>query len=294
LSETQQTPADLIADDGEIRQLAKGFGFTEGPAWSEAGDFLVFSDIPGDALWRWDARSGVLPYRQPSNMANGGAFDREGRLIHCEHATSRVVREEPDGTIVTLVDRYQGVELNSPNDVVVASDGSIYFTDPTYGRENYFGVPRRQELTFQGLYRLSTAGELALLADDFAQPNGLCFSLDEQVLFVNDTVRMHIRAYEVGDDGSIHGGEVWAKVTGDGDGAADGMKLDAQGRLFCTGPGGIHVFGPKGDRLGLLSVPEPVGNMAWGGADRSTLFVCASTSLYALRTVVPGATPWGA
>ena len=278
---------DLVGEDAELERIATGFGFTEGPAWSDHGDFLVFSDIPGNAMWRWDRGAAVQKYRSPSNMGNGSTYDAQGRLITCEHATSRLVREEGN-ELVVLADHFEDLELNSPNDVVVDRDGSIYFTDPTFGRQEYFGVPRELALAFRGLFRLRATGKLELLASDFEEPNGLCFSLDGQVLFVNDSPRMHIRAFHLGHDGSLSGGDVWAEVSGEGDGVPDGMKLDAEGDIFCTGPGGIHIFGPSGAHIGLIKVPEVVGNLAWGEGNRQTLFVCASTSLYRITTRVPG------
>jgi gluconolactonase len=281
---------DLIRADTDLELIRSGFKFIEGPAWSAAG-FLVFSDIVGDQMWRWDEREGFQSYRQPSHMANGNTFDREGRLISCEHATSRVTREEADGSTTVLASHYEGTELNSPNDVIVSSHGTIYFSDPTYGRTAGFGVLRRPRLGFQGVYSLDTEGTLSLLARDFAQPNGLCFSRDESVLFVNDTDRMHIRSFAVSADGTLSGGEVWAETIGDGPGGPDGMKIDSYGNVWCTGPGGIHVFAPDASLLGVLPVPESVGNFGWGGDDFRSLFVCASTGLYRQRTEVAGHAP---
>jgi gluconolactonase len=170
----------------------------------------------------------------------------------------------------------------------VAPDGAIYFTDPTYGRLDYYGVKRDPELAFRGVYRIAPSGALALLADDFAQPNGLCFSPDFARLFVNDTDRQHIRAFDVTADGTLAGGAVWAETTGEGAGAPDGMKIDAAGNLYCCGPGGIHVFAADATCLGVIRVPEYAANFAWGEADLRSLFVTASTSLYRVRTVVPG------
>lgn len=277
----------LIEDTNALERMATGFDFTEGPAWSDEGEFLVFSDIHGNAMWRWDATTGVQRYRSPSNMANGSTFDPMGRLITCEHATSRVVREE-GGELRVLADHFDGRELNSPNDVVVGPDGSIYFTDPTFGRQEYFGVPREPGQPFRGVYRIRATGEIELLANDFEEPNGLCFSLDGKVLFVNDSPRMHIRAFRLGQDDSLSGGEIWAEVTGDGDGVPDGMKIDVEGNIYCTGPGGFHVFDPTGTHLGSVQTPEVVGNLAWGESTRLSLFVCASTSLYRINTRVPG------
>lgn len=282
---------ELLAN-AEPELVQSGFGFTEGPAWSPSGGFLVFSDIPGDQLWRWDEAGGVDSFRKPSHMANGNTYDMDGRLISCEHATSRLTRVEPDGSTTVLATHYGDQELNSPNDVIVAGDGTIYFTDPTYGRSPGFGVPRPAPLGFQGLYRLRPGGPVELLAKDFAQPNGLCLSLDEQILYVNDSDRMHIRAFTFEADGRLAGGEVLAETHGDEPGNPDGMKIDELGNIWCTGQGGVHVFTPSGSLLGILPVPEVVGNLAWGGGDLRWLFVCASTGLYRVRTEVRGHLPW--
>jgi gluconolactonase len=287
---TPPLPASF-ADPGEqLDRVATGFGFTEGPAWRDEGGSLVFSDIPGDTLHRFDPTGAVSVYRRPSRKGNGNTFDAEGRLLTCQHAASRLVREEGD-ELVVLADSFEGRELNSPNDVVVAVDGSVYFTDPIYGRRDYFGVPRQAELEFRGLYRVTADGELELLARDFGQPNGLCFSPDGTVLYVNDTERRHIRVYALGADGSLSGGEVFAELTGDEPGVPDGMKVDAGGNVWCSGPGGIHVFDTATRLIGVLRVPEPVGNFAWGGATRHDLYICATTSLYRLRTRIAGHRP---
>ncbi|HEY1702816.1 MAG TPA: SMP-30/gluconolactonase/LRE family protein [Trebonia sp.] len=288
----KDTAGQLLIDDAELELLRSGFLFTEGPAWHHGGRYLVFSDIAGDQMWRWDEQDGFASYRKPSNKGNGNTYDHQGRLLTCEHATSRLTRAELDGTITVLADRYEGQELNSPNDVIVGPGGDIYFTDPTYGRNEFFGVPRPTVLGFQGLYRISGAGRLELLHHDFAQPNGLCFSLDSTVLYVNDTDRKHIRAFTVDARGKLRGGDVWAETKGDEPGNPDGMKLDVYGNVWCTAPGGIQAFSPDGKLLGTLPVPEVVGNFAWGGDDWRTLFVCASTGLYRIRTAVAGCVAW--
>jgi len=271
-----------------FERLTTGFAFTEGPLWHPDG-YLLFSDMPGDHLRRWEAGAGISTFRKPCDMSNGLAWDRQGRLLACEHATSRVTRTEPDGRIVTLASHYEGKELNSPNDLVVRSDGGIYFTDPTYGRAEYYGRPRPVELDFRGVYRAEPeGGRVALLAGDFGQPNGLCFSADERRLFVNDTDRQHIRVFDVRPDGTLAGGAVWAETRGQGPGAPDGMKLDRAGNIWCCGPGGIHVFGPDARALGVLHVPEYVANFCWGDGDLRSLYITASTSLYRLRTAVAG------
>ncbi|BBK42624.1 gluconolactonase [Allostella vacuolata] len=267
--------------------VASGCIFTEGPLWHPDG-FLLFSDMPGDHLRRWSAADGVTTFRRPCNKSNGLAWDRQGRLLACEHATSRVTRTEADGTITVLATHHEGRELNSPNDLVVGRDGAIYFSDPTYGRMEHFGVPRQPQLDFRGVFRIDPAGTLRLLADDFGQPNGLCFSHDGTRLFVNDTDRQHIRVFDVGPDGALAGGRVWAVTEGEGAGAPDGMKIDSAGNLYCCGPGGIHVFAPDATCLGVIQVPEYTANFAWGDSDYRSLFITASTSVYRIRVEVPG------
>ena len=273
----------------EAERIAGGFLFTEGPLWHPKGRFLLFSDMPGDIVRRWSAAEGVKTFRQPCNKANGETYDRQGRLVTCEHATSRVTRTEPDGTITVLATHYGDKELNSPNDIVVRSDGAIYFTDPTYGRAEYYGLPREPELEFRGVYRLEPeTRKLTLLADDFAQPNGLCFSPDEKRLYVNDTERRHIRAFDVQAGGLLANGRVWAETTGTDEGWPDGMKTDSAGNLFCSGPGGIHVFDAGATCLGVIRTPEPTANFTFGEDDCRSLFITASTSVYRVRVAVAG------
>ena len=286
---------ELIAEDAEVERLGTGFTYTEGPLWHPDG-YLLFSDMPGDVRRRWDEESGVTEVANPSNKGNGMTWDLDGRLLVCEHVTSSLVRMDPDGTgsgREVLATHYDGRELNSPNDVIVKSDGSIYFTDPTYGRMPGFGLEREQELDFQGVYRLPAGGgELELVVDDFAQPNGLCFTADESLLYINDTDRAHIRVFEVGSDGSLSGGDVLADGIGTGElesgELVDGMKLDEPGNIWVTGPKGVWVFSPEGEHLGVLEVPENVGNLNWGGPDWNWLFIPASTSMYRVQTKVSG------
>ena len=279
----------VVGEDATVEPVAGGFAFTEGPIWHPREKHLTFSDMPDNEMRRWTAAGGVVSFRKPSNMANGNTYDSQGRMLTCEHATSSVTRTAADGTITVLATHYQGKELNSPNDIVVKSDGAIYFTDPTYGRMPYYGVERPTELGFRGVYRMAEDGSaLTLLADDFAQPNGLCFSLDERQLFVNDTDRGHIRVFVVGADGLLSGGGIWATVTGTGEGAPDGMKFDRDGNLYCCGPGGLHVFSPEAESLGVIRVPEVVANFTWGEDDMKTIFLTASTTLYRVRTKTPG------
>ena len=281
--------ADVVGSSVAFERIATGCLFTEGPLWDPREQCLFWSDMPGDHLRRWSPAAGVTTHRRPSSMSNGLTWDRQGRLVACEHATSRVTRTEPDGRITAIATHHGGKQLNSPNDVVCAADGGIYFTDPPFGRMKFYGVEREQELPFQGVYR---AGEdprrPTLLADDFDRPNGLCFSLDGRRLFVNDTARQHIRVFDVRGDGTLGGGAVWTETTGEGPGAPDGMKIDSAGNVYCTGPGGIHVFGPDAAALGVIHVPEYTANFAWGDTDYRSLYITASTSVYRVRVRVPG------
>ncbi len=274
----------IVAPDARVESLSEDFEFTEGPVWHPHAQHLRFSDISGNRLYQWDAETGISIYREPSQMANGNTYDRQGRLLSCEHATSSVVREE-DGQLKVLASHYQERELNSPNDIVVASDGWIYFTDPTYGRHARHGVERPQQLDFQGVYRLHPEDlTLQLLADDFEQPNGLCLSLDERELFVADTTRRHVRRFALGADGRLSGGSVFAESP-----APDGLKLDSRGNLYAGGPGGVHVYeADTGAQLGRIGTPAFCANFTWGGADLKTLFMTASTGLYRVPVAVAG------
>jgi gluconolactonase len=284
--------SELIDENAEVEQLATGFMFTEGPIWMSDGS-LHFSDMPGDKRRRWHPAEGVTVLRDPSNKCNGMTLDDDGNLIVCEHVTSSVVREKPDGTRETLATHWQGQELNSPNDVIVASDGSIIFTDPTYGRMPGFGIEREQDLDFQGVYRLpGDGGELELLVDDFKQPNGLCLSPNESLLYINDTERAHIRVFDVGPNHALSNDRVFAANIGDGDlakgGLVDGMKLDEHGNVYVTGPDGVWVIGTDGEHLGTIEVPESVGNINWGEDGWRSLFIAASTSVYRVRMKIAG------
>lgn len=241
-------------------------------------------------MYRWQARDGASVFRQPSNMANGTTRDHNDRLLICEHASSRVSRVELDGSnYEVLVSHYQGLELNSPNDIVVKSDGAIYFTDPASGRSAKYGVERDQQLSFQGVYRLDpVTGDLTLLADDFSKPNGLCFSVDESRIFINDTDRQHIRVFGLMEDGSLSKGRVWAETGGELPGVADGMKVDSAGNVYCCGSGGIHVFDPDGIRKTIINTPEVAANFTWGGADLTEMYITATTSIYRTRVKIPG------
>ena len=281
----------LVPKDAVVEKVADGFHFTEGPLWSKAG-FLVFSDIPGDNIVKiaWD-KSGKLQqgvYRKVSGNSTGLTYDKEGRLIACEHGNRRVTREEKDGTITVLASHFEGKRLNSPNDIVVKSDGSVYFTDPPYGCPD----PQR-EIKFQGVFRISPDGRLTLLAEDFDRPNGLAFSPDEKTLYIADSSsRAHIRAFDVKPDGTLANGRVFIEMKIGEPGAPDGMKVDRKGNLWATGQGGVWVIDPKGTLLGIIRAPEIPANCAWGEKDGKTLYMTARTGLYRIRTNAKGIRPW--
>jgi len=291
---TQELKLDIADDSARrivpegtvVEHLASGLGFTEGPIWY--GDSLLFSDIPNNRIIRWKALPEgpeLTTFRTPSGNSNGLTLDRSGRLIACEHSTRRVTRTETDGTIEVLAERYQGKRLNSPNDIVVRSDGSIYFTDPPYGLT---GMTAWKELPLNGVYRLAPNGELDLLVDDFDRPNGLAFSPDERILYVNDTARGHIRAFDVAAEGQITNDRILIDMVGVEPGGPDGMKVDIEGNIYCTGPGGFWIIDPAGKCLARVSPPELPANMAWGNADRKSLFLTARTGLYRIRLGIAG------
>ena len=247
--------------------------------------------MPADVRRRWDQRGGVREVKRPSNKCNGMTYDKDLNLIVCEHGTSSLVRERSDGQREVIASHFDGQELNSPNDVVVKSDGSIYFSDPWYGRMPVYGVERPRQLGFQGVYRIPPGGGEPSLEVDrhmFDQPNGLCFSPDEHRLYVNDTVQALIRVFDVSTYGSLLNGRVFASgiVSEREPGLPDGMKCDARGNVWVTAPGGVWVYAPSGELIGKVRVPELVANLAWGGPDFQTLYMCATHSVYAVKTKV--------
>lgn len=280
---------NLVDADARVENLGTGCQFTEGPVWNSEGKFLLFSDIPANRMKKWSPETGIIDFREPSGKSNGLTYDRQGRLVACEHANRRVSRTEVDGEIVTIASHYEGKRLNSPNDVVVKSDGSIYFTDPPYGLTAEYGTLGERELDLQGVYRLSPDGNsLTLLVDDFDCPNGLCFAPDESVLYINDSSeRMHVRAFDVQPDGTVANGRVFAEIVGE-DGVPDGMKVDQKGNVYVTGPGGVWIFDVSGKHLGVIKTPEGATNLAWGESDWKTLYIVAKTSLYRIRCQVAG------
>jgi len=301
----------LLDSDAELTRLGEGYLFTEGPVWSPRERCLYFSDIPSDARWRWSVQEGMVLERKPTFKANGLALDADGALLACEQVSSCVVRVRAGNVRDVLASHYEGSYLNSPNDIVVrTADGSVYFTDPDYGRWNdWIGQARSRELGFRGVYRVAHDGDgaaqLLVARDEFDQPNGLCFSPDEQLLYVNDSDHGHIKAFDVGADGSLGAARIFADDIGHGftdddsdaireaahqelhdAGAVDGMKCDEHGNVWVTGPGGVWVLNPAGARIGRIRAPEVVGNLTWGGDGLRTLFLMTSTSVHSLPTQV--------
>jgi gluconolactonase len=279
----------------QVEKLFDGCRWAEGPAYFPAGRYLVWSDIPNDRMLRWDETTGVTGvFRHPAGYSNGNTVDRQGRLVTCEHGNRRVTRTEHDGSITVIADRYEGKRLNSPNDVIVKSDGSIWFTDPAYGIDSdYEGFKAESEIGACYVYRVDPAtGSLRVVADDFVRPNGLAFSPDERFLYIADTGATHvpngprhIRKFTVGDDGRLSGGEVFATCTA---GFFDGFRFDTEGRLWTSAADGVHCYHPDGTLLGKILVPGPVANVVFGGPKRNRLFICATTAIYSIMLPVNG------
>ena len=288
---------DLVTPDAPIDRIAGGLTFTEGPVWR--GGALLFSDIPNKRIVRWRRLpEGPELTTFATGMSNGLTLDRQGRVLAAEHDGRRVSRVAADGTRVVLAERFQGKRLNSPNDIVVKSDGSIYFTDPPYAvQPSTPGMPRPpgwwtqpipgKEQPCHGVYRIAPDGTLHLLVDDFALPNGLAFSPDESVLYIDDSAHKHIRAFDVRPDGSLANGRVLLDMASQDPGVPDGLKVDVRGNVFCTGPGGVWVCRANGALLGRILLPELPANLAWG-EDGSVLFLTARTSVYRLPTRTRG------
>jgi sugar lactone lactonase YvrE len=290
----------LVAPDAPIERIAGGLGFTEGPVWRRGE--LLFSDIPNRRIARWRRLpEGPELTTFATGTSNGLTLDRQGRVLAAEHDGRRVSRVGDDGARTVLAERFQGKRLNSPNDIVVRSDGAIYFTDPPYGVQparpgtvrpaGWWMQPiEGKELPWQGVYRIAPDGALHLLVDDFALPNGLAFSPDESVLYVDDSAHKHIRAFDVRPDGTLTGNRILLDMASEDPGVPDGLKVDVHGHVFCTGPGGIWVGTPDGARLGRIVLPELPANLAWG-EDGTVLYVTARTSVYRLPTLTRGALP---
>jgi len=285
----------LFSANARLECLYTGCAWSEGPAWFAAGRYLVWSDIPNDRMMRFDETDGsVSVFRHPAGYSNGNTVDRQGRLITCEHGNRRVTRTEHDGAITIIADRWQGKRFNSPNDVVVRSDGSIWFTDPTYGIDSdYEGHKAESEVGASYVYRVDPAsGSVEAVVTDMVKPNGLAFSPDETKLYIADTGRTHgaenpahIRVFDVGEEGRLSGGGVFAECTA---GLFDGFRLDEAGRIWTSAGDGIHCYHPDGTLIGKIKVPEVVANCVFGGAKRNRLYIAAATSLYRVALMVNG------
>jgi gluconolactonase len=278
-----------------VERIATGMRWAEGPVYFGDGGYLLWSDIPNNRMMRWFESGHVEVYRSPSNYSNGNTRDREGRLVTCEHGERRVTRTEHDGRVTVLADRFQGKRLNSPNDVVVKADGSIWFTDPPYGiLSDYEGHKADSEIGASLVYRVDPASSaVTCVADDFDKPNGLAFSPHERLLYIADTGRSHdpngphhLRVFEVGDDGRLRCGRVFAEID---PGVADGFRVDRDGNVWTSAGDGVHCFSPEGELLGKILIPEVVSNLTFGGQKKNRLFITATTSVYAVYVNQNGA-----
>jgi gluconolactonase len=286
----------LAVGNARLEKLAEGCRWAEGPAYFPAGRYLVWSDVPNDRMMRYDETSGAVSvFRAPSGYSNGNTVDRQGRLVTCEHGFRRVTRTEHDGSITVVASHHDGKRFNSPNDVVVKSDGSIWFTDPAYGIDtDYEGHKAESEIGGCHVYRVDPqSGAVTRVADDFVRPNGIAFSPDEKRLYVADTGATHvpdgprhIRVFDVAEDGRLAGGSVFATCTS---GLFDGFRLDDAGRIWTSAGDGVHCYDPDGTLIGKILVPENVANVVFGGPKRNRLYICATTSLYAVMLHVNGA-----
>ncbi len=284
----------LVVPSAALEELYDGGRWTEGPVWFGDHNLLIFSDIPNQRMLRYVEGQGISVYREHSQFVNGNTRDREGRLVSCEHGGRRVIRTEIDGSINVLADRFEGRRLNSPNDVVVKSDGTVWFTDPTYGiKSNYEGYRAEPEQAARNVFRLDPAtGDLRSVVDDFGQPNGLAFSPDEKRLYIADSARSHdpdaepvIRVYDVVEGNRLANGRIFCRLD---NGIPDGFRFDIEGNLWTSAGDGVHCFAPDGSLIGKILVPQTVANLCFGGPRRNRLFITATRSLYAVYTASIG------
>ncbi|WP_230689635.1 SMP-30/gluconolactonase/LRE family protein [Catellatospora paridis] len=295
---TDTIPAQLVTldprfacnGDERVERLFTGGRWLEGPVYHAAGRYLLCSDIPNDRMLRWDETTGTVGvFRQPAGHTNGHTLDGQGRLVSCEQGNRRVTRTEHDGSITVLADSWQGKRLNSPNDVVVHSGGTVWFTDPSYGIDSdYEGNRAPSEIGACHVYRVRPGGAPEAVVQDAVRPNGLAFSPDERRLYLADTRRKHIRVFGVTAEGGLTGGDVLAECDA---GSFDGLRVDDRGMIWAAAHDGVHCYHPDGTRLGRILLPEIVSNLVFGGPKRNVLFMTASTSVYAIRLTVNGCTP---
>jgi sugar lactone lactonase YvrE len=282
----------LVDPAATAEKIAGGCIFTEGPVWSHRDSTLIFSDVRGDTMYRWTEAGGQEIIRQPSGVSNGNTYDLAGLLVTCEHKNRRVSRTLANGQVETVVSHFNGGRLNSPNDVVCATNGDLYFTDPPYGLRQPDGTFAPGDYGANGVFRIAASdGTISMVADDFDRPNGLVISNDGRQLYIDDTDRHHVRVFDLGADGGLSNGRLFVDVTHGGTvGRPDGMKLDTEGNLYVTAntAEGVWVYAPDGTLLGFIGVPEPPANVGWGGPGNRTLFITANTSVYRLPMRVSG------
>jgi len=284
----------IVTPETELDVIAHDLSVGEGPVWNKRTGQLFWVSIIGNTIWKWTPGVGREVVMHPSYKADGMTFDQQGRLVVAGWGWRRVWRMELDGTIKTLCSHYEGKKLNSPNDIVVKSDGSIYFTDPSgalFSVEMH-GEDVQRYLDFHGVFRISLRGDTTLVIRDCVYPNGLAFSPDESLLYINDSRQDLIQMFDVGPDGSVENGRILYRLTGTEPGHADGMKVDTEGNVYCTGPAGIHVISPSGSLLGRLKISGNVTNMGWGDSDWRGLYITTDTSVFRVRLGVPGIPVW--
>jgi gluconolactonase len=276
-------------------QIAQGTYFGEGPVWDRRKRRFLWVDIIGDTIYQWVPGTGKSVLVHPSSHANGMTFDREGRLVIAGWSQRTIWRIEPDGAFTTIASHWQGKKFNSPNDIVVRSDGSVYWTDSAGGLviPGMVGEDLQRQLDIQAVFRLTPQGKVELTVEDTVYPNGLCFSPDEKILYVNDTRMAHIRAFDVAPDGCVGNGRLFHTLTGSEAGVADGIKCDQEGNVYCTGPGGVHVIAPDGQFLGRLLIPGGhTTNIAWGDDDWRSLYMTTYHAVFRTRLNIPGVPVW--
>ena len=287
----------IVKSDATLEKVSGGHIFTEGPVWNGRENFLVWTDIIDDTIWKWTPGQGTSIIMRPSGKADGMTYDHQGRLLVAGWSNRTVWRWEHDGSTTVLASHVDGKKLNTPNDIVMKSDGTVYFTDPSNGIRNVGmeGDDVQKYVDYEAVYKLDLSdGSLTLLVDDFIgpnsfiNPNGLCFSPDESLLYINDTARRNIRVFDVLADGTIGNDRLFAELIHDDHGSPDGMKVDVEGNVYCTGPGGVWVTDPRGNHLGRFLVPEDCANFAFGDPDYRTIYFTARSSIYRMRVEIPG------
>ena len=281
---------DVADADAPLVQIVHGLVFGEGPVWNQREKRLYFVDIVGDKVLRWSPGVGLDTVLSPSGHLNGMTLDHAGRLLIAGWSSRAIWRLEQDGSLVALATHYEGVRISSPNDIVMRSDGTIYWTEMQNGLliPGMEGSDVQRYLDWQGVFRLTTDGVLTPMVQDFPGPNGLAFSPDESLMYVNDTPNAHIRVFPVAADGSFGPGRLFCQLQGEEPGHADGMKVDRRGNVYCTGPAGLHVFAPDGSLLGRLHIPGVATNLAWGDEDWRSLYITTRNAVFRTRLKIPG------